>query len=255
MFGKLIKLRHFVRKKCLVFQHANDVINTAINLQITKYHATVDETLFFLLIASYYYCHDVWVRILHTRIEIGFWISSFQHCQYHCIPKKTCQMEPCSIIQLRIFCDYQSCLEATKWWLLRLPNTCGIIVFDTTYWKCSPPKKSGLNGTSNALKPRTVKKLSETLSEHPNYLLQKNEDDFQFNDKNDTCFVQKVDAHTLVLGQHLPNCFCMAWTSQCEIILAHAQLTSIIRTRSIRLKFTCDEIHEPKPTHNGWWWS
>ena len=112
-------------------------------------HATVDETLFFTD-CIILYCHDVWLRILHTRIEIGFWISIFQHCQYHCIPKKTCQMEPCSVIQLRIFCDYQSCLEAKKWWLLRLQNTCGIIVFDTTYWICSPPKKSGLNCTSYA---------------------------------------------------------------------------------------------------------
>jgi hypothetical protein len=34
MFGKLIKLRHGAKNVCS--QHANDIINTAINLQITN---------------------------------------------------------------------------------------------------------------------------------------------------------------------------------------------------------------------------
>ena len=85
MFGKLIKLRHGAKNVCS--QHANDIINTAINLQITKYMRRLMK-LCFLLIASYYIVMMFGCVYCTRELKLDFEFQFFNIANTIAFPRK-----------------------------------------------------------------------------------------------------------------------------------------------------------------------
>ena len=94
------------------------------------------------------------VDMLHMQFGLGLWISSSQHVplhyqKNHYITKKTCQMEPCCVVQLWRYCDCEFCFGCCLFGLPRDTKRCKTLVHYHSYkmichhkshvWMAHPP--------------------------------------------------------------------------------------------------------------------